>query len=341
VINTNAPEAAVPDILAESQSYYLIGFSAADVSASTRLHRVEVKVKRPDVQVRARAGYYGNEEAAARSAAATTSPLLRSVDGALPRTDVRLSLVAAPFATPGQPTGTVALVLAVEPSDQASAGTPPATSATGQTRTMRVAIAALDPRARIVASREQVVEFTRAAQADRATLAYEVLGRLELAPGRYEIRVGTDTPSGERGSVFTFVDVPDFLKAPFSASGISLSARPPRPVAPATLFADLMPATPTARRQFSRSDEVTTFLRVQQAVNVPAPVSIFSRILNGAGRVVFEETRPLAFPQVAGSTADYLLRVPLDRLEAGDYLLAVQARTSAAEVRRNLRFSVQ
>ena len=341
VVGTNAPEAAVPDILAESQSYYLIGFSAADGSTSTRLHRVEVKVNRPGVQVRARAGYYGNEEAAARSAATTSSPLLRSVDGALPRADVRLSLVAAPFATPGKPTGTVALVLAVEPFNQAATVAAPATTIAGRTRTMRVAIAALNPRAQLVASREQVVEFTSAAGADVTTTAYELLARLDLPPGRYEIRVGTDTPNGERGSVFTFGDVPDFVKAPFSASGIGLSARPSRPVAPAALFADLMPGTPTARRQFARSDEATAFLRVQQGTAAPAPVTILSRLLNGAGRVVFEETRLLALSSGAGSTADYLLRLPLDRLDAGGYLLAVQASTPAAEVRRNVRFKVE
>ena len=45
----------------ESQAYYLLGFSAT-TPATDRLRRIEVKVKRPDVQVRTRAGYYGSEE---------------------------------------------------------------------------------------------------------------------------------------------------------------------------------------------------------------------------------------------------------------------------------------
>lgn len=207
---------------------------------------------------------------------------------------------------------------------------------------MRVAIAALDPKARLVATREQEVEFTSTESTPGARHAYEVLSRLELAPGQYEIRVAADASTGERGSVFTFVDVPDFLNARFTVSGVSVSAHPAVPAAPQGLFADLMPADPTVRREFARSDEATAFMRMQQAAAAPADVTVLSRILDGAGRVVLEDTRSFAAAEFTGGRGvDYQLTLPLERLETDDYLLAIQATTASAELRRNVRFTAR
>jgi VWFA-related protein len=341
VVGTNAPEAALPDIFAESQSYYLLGFLAADGADSARLRRIEVKVNRPAVQVRARSGYVGREEAAARGATAVSPSLLQSVEGTLPRTEVPLALVAAPFRGAGNRTGSVALVLRLESPTETGVERRPAAGPPAR-HTMRVAIAALDPKARLVATREQTVEFTPAPNVADQPRAYELLSRLELSPGRYEVRAGVDAGTGARGSVFTFVDVPDFLNAPFSASGISVSAHPASPIAPADLFADLMPATPTARRVFTRTDHATAFMQIHQAADAAVPVTVLSRILDRAGRVVFEDTRAFGADRFGGGqTADYQVSLPLSRLEVSDYLLAVQASTPSHELRRHVRFTVQ
>jgi VWFA-related protein len=61
VLNTNAPWAAVPAIFAESATYYLIAIPPAHTTADGSYHRLEVKVNRRGVQVRARQGYYARE----------------------------------------------------------------------------------------------------------------------------------------------------------------------------------------------------------------------------------------------------------------------------------------
>ena len=61
VLNTNAPAAAVPGIFAESASYYLLAIQPAHSAADGSFHRLEVKVKRRGVHVRAREGYYAKE----------------------------------------------------------------------------------------------------------------------------------------------------------------------------------------------------------------------------------------------------------------------------------------
>jgi VWFA-related protein len=61
VLNTNAPWTAVPAIFAESSAYYLLAIQPAHTTADGSYHRLEVKVKRRGVHVRAREGYYAKE----------------------------------------------------------------------------------------------------------------------------------------------------------------------------------------------------------------------------------------------------------------------------------------
>jgi VWFA-related protein len=336
VLNTNAPESFVPAILDESQDYYLLGFAASDAKGS-KLHRIEVKVNRPDVQVRARSGYYGNEEAAARNAKVANLPLTTAIGGVLPDTDIPLTLVAAPFATPGRSTtGTVAVTLGVQPGSRAIAGAR-GQGTTLRPETMHVVVAALDPKARLIASREETAAFSLAG-GDR----YDLLSRLELPPGRYEIRVATDTPSGRRGSVFTFVDVPNFGSDALTMTGVVMGTSLMTPTAPADLLTDLVPIVPTSRRTFTRKEAVSAFARVQQGGTRSEPVIVTARALNRDGGVVLTDTKTIPAEHFASSrTADYRFDFPLTSLDPGEYLLAIQASSGKNEQRRNVRFSVR
>jgi VWFA-related protein len=328
VLNTNTPEAAVPAILDESQHYYLLGFAASD-AASPQLHRIAVKVNRPGVEVRSRAGYYGNEEATTRNG---QGPVTSGIGGILPVRDVPLTLVAAPFALPGRQRGAVALTIGIEPPV-----VPPGTSSPSTTvEPVHVAVAALDPQGRLIASREQTA--TLSAGSNR----YEVLSRLELTPGRYEIRVAADSPSGRRGSVFTFVDVPKFDDGTMTISGIAIGRVPATPSGPAGVMADLIPFAPTATRTFARTDQVPAFLEVQQGGTRPEPVTLVTRIVDPDGTVVVDDTQTLG-PERFGDRkgVDYRFDLPVSRLAPGEYLLTIQATAGKQEERRNVRFSVR
>ena len=52
-----------------------------------------------------------------------------------------------------------------------------------------------------------------------------MLNRLDLPPGRYQLRVAAHDPAGGNvGSVLYDLEVPDFYKAPFSMSGLVLTS---------------------------------------------------------------------------------------------------------------------
>ena len=123
VMNTEAPEAQLPALFGESQAYYLVAFTPAASSTNGKLHRVEVKVARPGVSVRTRSGYITGETGEGSRAAANTSETAGIVGGVLPRTDVPLSVSAAPFAVPGSAEkAAVAITLGVRQPRGAAAG---------------------------------------------------------------------------------------------------------------------------------------------------------------------------------------------------------------------------
>jgi hypothetical protein len=254
--------------------------------------------------------------------------LTTTISGVLPATDIPLALVAAPFATPGKATGTVAVTLGVQPRAPASAP---------GSETLHVVVAALDPKARVIASREDLAVIGAG-----AVSSYDLLSRLELEPGRYEIRVATDSPSGQRGSVFTFVDVPNFSRDDLTLTGVAIGTSPATPVAPADLLKDLMPILPTARRTFARAEQVSAFVRVQQGGSRSDPVTIVGRVVDTAGRVVRDDTRTFVPDRFATSrSADYQLDLRVADLTPGDYLLSIEATSGKKSQRRNVRFSVR
>jgi len=171
---------------------------------------------------------------------------------------------------------------------------------------------------------------------------YEVLSRLVLAPGRYEIRVALDAGRDQRASVYTYVDVPDFARQPLSLSGIVLGISPPVGSAPADALKDLTPVVPTARRAMARTDRATAFLRVyQDAKAAVLPVTVTARLTDTAGRVVFDNVGELAADRFTSHASDYLIELPIGRLAGGEYLPTIEAAHGERVARRGLRFTMR
>ena len=331
VLNTNTPEAHVPEVFAASHSYYLFGFPAADPKPNGRFHKIEVKVNRPGVNVHTRAGYYAGETRAGGSKPTVVSPdASTAIDGILPRTDVPLRVSVAPFALPGKPESAVAIVLNVQQK-----------AATVQNQPVKVLAAAFDRNGRSVASENQTVAVASRSPAGVDT-TYEVLSRLTLAPGRYEIRVALDAGREQRASVYTYVDVPDFARQPLSLSGILLAVSPAVGSAPADAFKDIAPVIPTARREIARTDRATVFLRVYQDAKAAAlAATVTARITDTADHVVFDNITELNADRFTNRAADYLIELPVERLASGEYLLTIEAAQNERAARRGLRFTIR
>jgi VWFA-related protein len=335
VMGTETPEAQLPALFAESHSYYLLAFAPADPKANGKLHKIEVKLDRPGVTARTRSGYYAGETRPPDIGATVVSPeTAAALDGVLPRRDVPLSVSVAPFATSGAAESAVAIVLGIRQLIALDRAKP--------NGSVRVLAAAFDRNGRSVQSETQTVGVTWHPDAT-GIMTYEVVSRLSLKPGRYEVRVAVDGAANTGASVYTFVDVPDFARQSLSLSGIVVGASPAPLSASKEAFANLLPIVPTAKRHFVRSDHATAFLQVYQDAGKPAqPVVVTTRIVDVSDRVLSSETATLPAERFGRNHgADYSVELPLVQLGVGEYLLTIEAAYGQYAARRGVRFTVQ
>jgi VWFA-related protein len=332
IMQTDTPETQLPALFGESQSYYLLAFAPVNSKADGKFHNITVKVNRPDVTVRTRSGYYAGGRRGERVSSALAPETAGAVAGVLPRNDLPLTVVAAPVALPGSTESAVAVVLGVRQ---------PQPSERDAKNPVKVLAAAFDRSGRSVQSETRTLGVTWKPDAS-GSMPYELLSRLTLKPGRYELRLAVDASVNQRGSVYTFVDVPDFSEQPLSLSGIFLSAAPGPLSAPKDAFAGLLPIVPTARRTFTSADRVTAFVRVYEASKKPpVPVTLTVRILDTHDGVTSAETVMLAAERFNDTRAvDHRIELPLSTLGGGEHLLVVETTAGEHAARRGVRFIV-
>ena len=333
VVNTNDPGEYVSAILEESRSYYLLGFVPTAKAKSGGFHPIKVRVNRPDVEARARAGYYTPTEKERRSAQFRASGVDRAIESALPDNGVPLSVVTAPFLdATGRPVTTFVLNVSQ-----------PEGAGDGRQKTERVEVIAS------AFGQEAGNHLSTLRQAlsivwnpvESVAAQYEVRGRLLLPPGRYALRVGVKSPD-RNGSVYTYVDVPKFDKEDLSVSGLVVTSTPAPKAAPANAFANVIPVAPTAQRQFRPIDRASAFLRIyQRGAKTPGPVTARMRLVDANDRQIAESTQTLDAETFPGErSTDYVVPLPLNRLQPGEYLMTIDVSNGTKTIQRTVRFRV-
>jgi VWFA-related protein len=327
VTNTNAPENFVPQMFRENSSYYLLGVRPND-SRDGRFHSIKVQVNRPGVQVRARAGYYAATERPPVKSE-RMSAVERALSGGLPTGDLPVSLTVAPFATGGKPGAALAVVARLDHDADFAPGT-----------VIEFAAAAFNDKWK------QVTAVTQRFMLPPANIGVrfsETAVRLNLPPGRYEVRAAMRNTANERiGSVYASVAVPNFARDPLSLSGIVVE----RQTSGAAMLEDLASVVPvrlTTARVFSAAERVAVAARVYQGRGrALAPVRVSARIVDEQDRIT-STTETTLEPAAFGAQrqGDYRLDLPLNRLSDGEYLLTLEASTATTSARRTLRFTVR
>jgi VWFA-related protein len=333
-INTNDFGPGITQMFRENSSYYLLAYRPSHPDNDGSVRRIEVKVNRPGVTARTRSRVESDTEASAAKAAAGSADV-KALAAILPKADLPLRLVAAAFAVPGKQTATVTLALGLRQPAQTQR----------MTDEVRVLVKAFTPEGAERESADQTIAITvPPARRGSEFTRYEALTRMDLKPGRYELRVSTHSSAFDlQGSVYADVDVPDFAKAPLSMSGVVLGATPGLAAAPADALGAIVPVSPTAEREFARIDRVAAFLRVYQgSKNRLAPVKLTTRIVDGHGANALENSETLGvdrFPTARAAESRFTL--PLAQLSPGEYLLTFEAALDKTTARRDVRFKVR
>ncbi len=291
-------------------------------------------MRRAGTTAHTRNAYFDPRTRARPAARPVPSQLADALAGVLPAPDVALQASAAPFASPGRKTTTLAIAVGVRHAAPGDVGA-------RVSETLLLEATALTPRGESRASSTQSAHVVfRSGTGEEAR--YEILTRLELGAGRYQIRLAAHSAALDKnGSVYLDVDVPDFAKEPLQMSGVVLSAEPGWPAAPADALADLLPVVPTAVREFGAGDTVRVFARVYDRLRGSA-VTVLGRITDERGAVVFRRDEPLAADRfTADGAADYRLDLPLATLKPGRYVLTLETSAGARTVARHVRFAVK
>jgi hypothetical protein len=299
-----------------------------------------VKVNQKDVIVRTRNLY------AAESPAKTDKdglpvpppppPLAVATAGMLPTHDLPMDVTAIPVAVAVNGKPEVAVALAV--------GLHHLAVPSRVRESIELQVSAFTPDGQPRGVVRQAAEVVLVPNRAEDTTRYEMLSRIDLKPGRYQLRVAAHrTIADTTGSVYAEVDVPDFAHDRLSASGVAMAMLPAVEVSPRDLLEPLLPIVPTAARVFARLGRATAFLRLYQGGNdALVPVALTTRVIDTLGRGLASETQTITADRFSTARgADVRFDVPLLSLPAGDYLLTFEAALDKHTVRRDVRFSVR
>ncbi len=231
VINTNDFEPGLSAVFQENASYYLLGFQQPAGAKPGSLRKLEVRVNRPNVIVRTRNGYETAKPEVARRAA--ESPLGAALAGVLPKADLPLQMSAVPLALPDKRESAVAIIVGVRQ--------PIREAGVRHVEKVDLQVSAFNVEGKSFGSKRLRADVTLRAGAT-GLAEYEVLSRLDLRPGRYQLRIAANVGSlSTGGSLYYDVDVPDVGSTPLAMSGLMLGVEPGPVVAPADGLKPLVP----------------------------------------------------------------------------------------------------
>jgi VWFA-related protein len=351
--NSNSFDQFFERIVRENSSYYMLGFAPTNERRDGRYRRIQVRVKRPGLVVRARDGYVAPlREAPAAPARARdgSGGLVASVAEAIGLPVVNRAVPMAVFAAPFKGDGRnarVAVAIELDPDrlglvrrDDTMAGD------------IQVALTAISAAGKVIPPQHFKVALALTSDAyERArTAGLRVLSELALPPGRYQLRVAAGNVNGPAGAVMHDLDVPDFSRGPLVMSGLALSSdrtsgivtssprQPPR---------DILPAPPTTVREFQAGDRLTLYSEVYENLRRAAAhtVTVKAVLRTENGRVVqaIEENRSSKDADGRSGSYRFATAIPLN-VAPGIYAIRIEARanvTGSPTVSRDVQIRVK
>ena len=323
LLNTNDLASGFDRIVRESSEYYVLGYQPAHPRRDGRFRRVDVRVKRPDVQVQSRRGYFAPSDK--RRDTNQTPPALAVLNSPIPVTGLTITSAATMFRGEGNKASVVTTM---------EVGPEVSLTQSGDTYKGRVefSVVAVNLDGRIVASATPAIDLNlRPATRDAVTThGVRATARLELKPGRYQIRIAARDPnSNKAGSVMHELRVPDFGKAPVTMSDLVLASSGGTRVVTANVDPQLqqvLVVPPTTIRRFTRGETVTVLAELYDNRKRDArPLRITTSVVDSSGRVVHRSEEPVEASSFEPGRRSYrhTASIGLRDLSPGEYVVRV------------------
>ena len=330
-------------VVADNSTYYLLGYNSSNPKQDGKFRKIEVRVSRPGVRVRARSGYTAAPprkiETRLLTDAIEPSPALReALNNPLPVAGLPLRAFVAPFRGESGPSVLVSLEVDArqfrfEQKDGLFVDT------------LEVAVVALDEQAKFKTGDRHRIELKLKPATHTAVQAegLRLLFRLSLPPGRFQVRAAAhESGAGALGSVFCDLEVPmAFDRAELSMSGVVLTTTRAGAVPtarPDAVLQKVLSTPPTAARSFQSSDTFAAFFEVYGPAVSKSDVNVVTTVRGADGQTRFRSEAQRPGPgDVTGDVSRFLVPVALQGLPPGAYTLAVEARQRSAPDRFAIR----
>jgi VWFA-related protein len=336
IMNRNDLDVGMKQIIRDSSAYYLIGYTSP-AKSDGKFHSVNVRVKRPGVQVRARKGYWALTP---ETAAVVTAP-----PKAGPPPEVAAALASAVqtprtrsvrtwIGTSRGENGKTKLTFVWEPTPRTANDRPvPASD-----QPTRVALTAINAdgspsfRGRVpdmvLASASPTAAGASSAPASRGPAR----ATFEVAPGKIQLRIAVEGAASQvLDSELREITVPDLSGPVVLGTPEVFRSRTLRDYQ--LLKAD-RDAVPVPARDFSRTERV--LVRVMAYGPAGSMPTVKARLLNRDGQPMSE--LPVTAAESAGAPAQFDL--PLSGLAPGEYVIEIMASTPAGDAKQLIGFRV-
>jgi VWFA-related protein len=333
LVNSNNFAGGFERIVRDNSSYYQLGYYTQPDTKGGKFRKIDVRVRRPGLVVRARRGYVTPDpKGKARESepkSGTPSVLQSALSSPIPAGNLPMAVFAAPFKT-DQKNASVIVVVEI-------AGG----SLRFQERNatflddLEFSLIAAGPNGKIeqTDSGNVALDVKPEIRQRIATSGVRFLSRIALPAGRYQLRVAAREAGAGAASVVHYdLEVPDFNKEQLAMSGLVLTtasameAATPRGDVP---LRKILQTPPTAARTFVSDDVMSVYAEIYENVlQMAHGLDIVTTVQAADGRNVFSShSEHSSEASTSGQTIPYEVEVPLKGLAAGAYVLRVEARS--------------
>jgi VWFA-related protein len=334
IVNRNDLDTGLKQILRDTSTYYLLGYSSTEAPSDGKFHEIRVRVNRPGVQVRARKGYW------ALTAEETARVLAPPKPGPSPEVQAALTSIIEPprgrtvrtwVGTERGENGQTRVTFVWEPVAPGPGG-PNVEQATRVSLTASGSEGHPYFRGPVPGPGEDEEGSTGSGSATAERRGPSKVA-FEARPGSLQLRVSVE---GERGGVID-TDVREITVPDFTGTGLAVST----PVIfRARTAADLRrirgepDPVPEVSRDFRRTERL--LIRFEAYGPGGAGPQVTARLLNRQGDGMTDV--PVQGPPAAGEP--HVIDLPLAGLPPGEYLLEIAARGAEDEAKELVAFRV-
>ncbi len=319
ILNRNDLDVGMKQIVRDSSAYYLIGYTSAQMKSDGKFHAINVRVKRPGVQVRARKGYWAlsPEVVAAVETAAKRPAPPTAIEAAISTAvnqSSRSHVVRTWIGTSRGENGKTKVTFVWEPVPKAPGDRQTATN----DQPARVSLMAVGPdgspyfRGRVPDAAVAAPPPTATASASRGPSRVT----FEVKPGKMQLRVSVEGAAAQiLDQEIRDITIPDLTAAAVLLGTPELfRARTLKDYQQLKADPD---AVPIVTRDFSRTERV--LVRIAAYGPASTAPTVKARLLNRTGQAMSDLA--VTPPATAGGLSQ--IDLPLSGLAAGDYVIEI------------------